>query len=70
MTDNVVKLFDEELTADEVLEKAKGNLSEVLVISYDKGGCIDVRSTNMDAKSAAYIAQQFLQQLYNGDFSE
>lgn len=67
---NVIELFDEEATADEILERAKGDLRDVLVLSYDKAGYIDVRSTNMTAAQVAFMCQQFLNKLYEGDYSE
>ena len=70
MSDNVVPLFNPELTADEVLDKAKGELTEAVVIGYDANGELDVRSTNMTAGSVAFMCQVFLKRLYNGDYRD
>ena len=70
MDDNVVNLFDPELSADDVLERAKGKLGEVLIIGYDHDGVLDVRSTNTTAANAAFMTQQFLSKLYNGDYRD
>lgn len=68
MDNNVINLFEPETTTDEVLEHAKGELGDVLVIGYDHDGVLDVRSTKMTAAEAGYMAQQFLSKLYNGDY--
>ena len=58
------------LDADTVLDKAKDNYTSVLVIGWDKEGCLDVRSTNnLDQKDCLYLAQMFSNKLLNGDYA-
>lgn len=70
MSEKVVNLFKPELTPDEILERAKGKLKDVVVLGLDDNEHLDVRSTNMTASQVAWICQTFLQKLYNGDYAE
>ncbi len=58
------------LEPDTVLEKAKDNYTSVLVIGWDKEGCLDVRSTNdLNQKDCLYLAQMFSNKLLNGEYA-
>jgi len=57
------------LSADKVLEEAKDNYGSVIVIGYDKEGCLDVRATNnLDQKECLYMTQKFITGLMVGDY--
>ena len=58
------------IDADTVLNESKNNYDSVLVIGWDKGGCLDVRSTNnLDQKDCLYLAQMFTHKLLSGDYA-
>ena len=64
------KTGEKSLSADTVLDKAKGNYTSVLVIGWDNEGYLDTRSTNnLDQKDCLYLAQMFTNKLLNGDYA-
>ncbi len=68
--DNVTQLRPAD-NPDTVLEKAKGELESVLIIGYDKEGCLDVRaSLNIDHSDILWMIERFKQKLICGDYSE
>ena len=67
----VKKLFPQESfhNPDHVLEEAKGNYQDVLIIGWDKEGNFDVRSnSSVDGKTSLWLAQTFANKLLNGDY--
>ncbi len=58
------------LSADKVLEEAKDNYGSVIVIGWDKEGCLDVRSTNnLDQKDCLWLVKMFSHKLLSGDYA-
>ena len=58
---NVINInHKDDLSADEVLEKAKGNYERVLIIGYDDLEKLDVRaSSNVGDHEALFMIEQF-----------
>lgn len=69
----VVKFYpaDAAKDADNVLEQAIGNYSDVLIIGWDKDGNFDARATLglKDGGDCLWLVETFKFKLLNGDFS-
>ena len=69
----VVKFYpaDAAKDADNVLEQAVGNYSEVLIVGWDKDGNFDARATLglKDGANVLWLTEVFKFKLLNGDFS-
>ena len=69
----VVKFYpaDAAKDADNVLEQAIGNYSDVLIIGWDKDGNFDARATLglKDGGDCLWLVEAFKFKLLNGDFS-
>lgn len=68
----VVKLYPKNAAkdADNVLEQAIGQYSEVLIIGWDKNGGFDARATLglKDGADCLWLVEAFKFKLMNGDF--
>lgn len=72
MSTNVVKLYPPTMAdePDAVLEWAKGNYSELLLLGYDEDGALFVRSTStLQCKDVLWLIECFKQKLLNGDYA-
>lgn len=59
----------DELTPNEVLEEAKDNFKEILILGYDIDGYLDTRSSsNLSHSDVAWLIDTFKHKLLNGDF--
>jgi len=70
---SVVKFYPKNAAdnPDNVLEQAVGEYSEVLIIGWDKGGFLDVRSNKgLQAKDCLWLIEQFKMKLIRGDYSD
>ena len=56
---------------DHVLEQAKGQYRDLIIIGRDANGELDVRA-NLDFsdQAAVYAINEFLHKLFNGDYSK
>lgn len=74
MTGNVAKLYPANAAekADNVLEQAIGEFSEVLVIGWDNDGFLDARATLglKDGGDMLWLIEAFKTKLMNGDYME
>lgn len=71
MTDKVVSLVKAkpDLSADEVLENAKGQLETVLIIGYNHDGGLDVcASPDLDNANILWLVECFKQYLIDGSY--
>lgn len=68
----VVKFYpaDAAKVADNVLEQAIGNYSEVIIIGWNKDGNFDARATLglKDGADCLWLVEVFKTKLLNGDF--
>lgn len=70
MTDNIVPIIPC-LDPDNVLENAKGNYENVLLIGWDKAGNFDCRhGGDATLTEAFYRASLFCHKVMNGDYNE
>lgn len=73
MTD-IVKFYPKDAAkdADNVLEQAVGQYSEVLIIGWDKEGNLDVRATLglTDGAECLWLVEAFKHKLMSGDYME
>lgn len=71
---NIAKFYpaDAAKSADNVLEQAIGEYSEVLIIGWDKDGNFDARATLglKDGADCLWLTEVFKAKLINGDFME
>jgi hypothetical protein len=69
---DVVKFYpaDAAKDADNVLEQAAGNYSEVLIVGWDKDGNLDARATLglKDGGDMLWLIEAFKVKLMNGDY--
>ena len=72
MTDNVEKFYpkDAAKSADNVLEQAIGNYTDVLIIGWDKDGFMDARATLglKDGGEVLWLIEKFKHKLLAGDY--
>lgn len=68
----IIKFYprDAAKNADNVLEQAVGQYSEVLIIGWDKNGQFDARATLglKDGADCLWLVEVFKHKLLNGDF--
>lgn len=70
---NVVKFYPNGAAEDpdNVLEQAKGQYNEVLVLGWDKDDIMDCRSsTGLSHEQVLWIITKFQHKLMNGDYAE
>jgi len=68
---NVVKFYTKDATEkpDAVLEQAMGIFQDVLILGYDHGGYLDVRSnTTLKKSEILFLMKQFETKLMRGDY--
>jgi hypothetical protein len=69
----VVKFYpaDAAKSADNVLEQAVGEFSEVVIIGYSRDGTLDARATLglKDGGDLLWLVECFKHKLMNGDYS-
>lgn len=73
MSAEIVKIYPpgSAKNPDSVLEQAVGEYESVLVIGYDKDGCLDVRSsTNLECKDLLWLIDMFKMKMLRGDYFE
>ena len=70
MKDNILK-FSTATNPDDVLECAKGEYNDVLIIGYDKDGGLDFRSnTTVTHERANMLVDLFKKELLSWDYIE
>jgi len=70
MKDNVLQ-FSTAVKPDDVLEMAKGNYDDVLIIGYDKDGHLDARSNqSVTHERANMLIDLFKRELLSWDYIE
>lgn len=59
-----------DINPDEVLEGAKGQLTSVVVIGYDRDGYLFLASSSADGPKVNWLLDKVKHKLINGDYSE
>lgn len=70
---DVVKIFPHgaAMDPDEVLERAKGQMQNVLVIGYDQDGSLDVRADlGLSRREMIWMVDNFKHKLLSGDYGD